>query len=57
MKKKDICRWCKHYRPDERYNGVLGWCDKHDSPAIYDHECTEREEGTQYWLCGKEVTE
>lgn len=54
---KDMCRWCKHYMPDDRYNGCVGWCNKKDSPQTYNHECTEAEEGKQHWLSGKEVTE
>lgn len=57
MNKDSICRYCRHYRPDERYRGVIGWCEKHDAPAQITDECEEAEKGKQYWLCGKEVKE
>lgn len=43
--------------PDDRYNGTVGWCNAKDKPMAYNHECADREEGTQYWLSGKEVRE
>ncbi len=54
---KDKCRWCKHYRPDERYNGVVGWCEVKDRPMAYNRTCDKIEQGTQKWLCGKVVVE
>jgi hypothetical protein len=54
---KDKCRWCKHYMPDDRYNGCVGWCNVKDKPMSYDHECADAEQGTQHWLSGKEVKE
>ena len=57
MNKRSICRWCKYYRPDERYRGVMGWCDRHDSPAVIDSTCEDMTEGAQKWLCGEEVKE
>ena len=57
MNKDSICRFCKHYQPDERYFGVVGWCKVNDKPSGYDQTCKNMEEGKQYWLCGKEVRE
>ena len=54
---KDKCRWCKHYMPDERYNGCVGWCIVKNRAISYDRTCDKLEEGKQHWLCGKEVTE
>lgn len=54
---KDRCRHCKHYMPDERYNGVVGWCTVKDKPMSYDRTCDNREEGTQHTLTGKVVKE
>lgn len=54
---KKLRRYCKDYRPDERYRGVIGWCDKHDAPAQIADTCEDMEEGTQRWMCGKEVEE
>lgn len=51
------CRWCKHYMPDDRYNGCVGWCNVKDKPMSYDHECADAEKGTQHWLSGKVVVE
>lgn len=52
-----ICRYCKDYRPDERYRGVIGKCDKHGCPKQIADTCEDMEEGTQYWLNGEEVKE
>ena len=57
MNKSSKCRFCKHYRPDERYFGVVGWCDHNDKPSAYEDNCEAFEEGKQHWLCGKEVKE
>lgn len=54
---KKICRYCTHYRPNERYRGIIGWCDKKDAPAQIADECEDMEEGTQRWMCGEEVKE
>ena len=54
---KDKCRWCKHYRPDERHNGVVGWCEVKDRPMAYNRTCDKIEQGTQKWMCGKGVVE
>jgi hypothetical protein len=57
MNKSSKCRFCKYYRPDERYFGVVGWCDHNDKPSAYEDNCEAFEEGKQHWLCGKEVKE
>ena len=54
---KEICRWCKYYRPDERYRGVIGYCDKTDSPAIVNGTCYDFEKGEQRWMNGERVEE
>lgn len=51
------CRRCKWYRPDERYKGVIGWCDKDNHISETTNTCDGGEEGTQYWMYGKEVKE
>ena len=51
------CRTCKSYHPDERYVGVVGWCEKKDEPTSYDKTCEGHEAGKQHWMCGKEVKE
>ena len=57
MKNEKLCRWCTHYHPNERYDGLIGWCDKHDRPADRSAKCEDHEEGPQTWMCGKEVKE
>lgn len=52
-----MCRWCKHYRPNEQYKGIIGWCMKHDKPTDVKSSCDDEEKGTQKWMCGKEVKE
>ncbi len=55
---KPICRFCKSYRPDERYRGVIGKCEKHNVCKSISDTCEEVEDGEQYWLIsGKEVKE
>lgn len=51
------CRMCKNFRPDERYFGVVGWCERKQEPTAYDGTCEKFEEGKQHWLNGKEVKE
>ena len=50
-----MCRKCKHYRPDERYKGVIGMCKKHNRPADVKSTCKDKEPGKQRWMSGKEV--
>lgn len=52
-----MCRHCKRYRPDERYKGIIGHCDKHNKATDVKSGCDDEEKGTQRWLCGKEVKE
>jgi len=52
---KNVCRWCMHYMPNERYKGFIGWCKEHDKPSTVDNTCEKMTEGKQHWLCGKEV--
>lgn len=55
---KPICRFCKSYRPDERYRGVIGDCVKHNVCRSVTDTCEDNEQGKQYWLIsGKEVKE
>lgn len=64
MMKETICRWCTHYSPDERYQGVVGIC-RHGWQAMYGKSdavsvtdgCDQFEEGSQTWLCGEKVEE
>lgn len=51
------CRRCKYYQPDERYKGVIGWCNKRDGISEVTNTCEDAEEGKQYWMCGEEVKE
>ena len=53
---RKICRFCKYYRPDARYQGVIGVCDANteQSRSVKD-ECEKFEEGPQRWLQGGEV--
>lgn len=51
------CRRCKWYRPDERYKGVIGRCDKHKKVTHVSNTCEDAEEGAQHWMCGEEVKE
>jgi len=52
-----MCRWCKHYRPDERFRGIIGWCELHDRPTDVKSSCEDGEDGAQRWMNGKEVKE
>jgi len=52
---KTVCRYCKHYRPDERYRGVIGFCDKSDNPTSVKDTCHAFEQGEQKWLSGESV--
>ena len=54
---KRICKFCKYYRPDERYKGVVGWCDKYDSASDIEYDCCDFKEGKQKWMNGEEVKE
>ena len=54
---KELCRWRKHYMPDERYEGKVGWCIVKDKPSTYIDTCEKMAEGKQHWLSGKEVIE
>ena len=49
------CRFCRYYRPDEKYDGLIGWCDKHDRPADRSARCDDLEKGAQRWMSGEEV--
>lgn len=57
MNTSSKCRMCKNFRPDERYFGVVGWCERKQEPTAYDGTCDKYEEGKQRWLNGKEVKE
>lgn len=50
---KTVCRFCKHYRPDERYRGVIGFCDMSDNPTSVKDTCYGFEKGEQRWLNGE----
>lgn len=53
---KKICRFCKYYRPDARYQGVIGVCDANtERLCSVKDECEKFEEGPQRWLQGGEV--
>jgi len=52
-----MCRVCKYYRPDERFKGVIGECDKHDRVTDVSRGCEQMEEGSQKWMNGKQVKE
>lgn len=51
------CRWCKHYRPDERFCGVIGYCENHKRATSVIDACADVECGTQRCMNGKEVKE
>lgn len=52
-----MCRWCKYYRPDERFRGIIGWCELHDIATDVKSSCEDGEDGAQRWMNGKEVKE
>ena len=53
---KKICRYCTYYRPDARYQGVIGVCDAGmRAVCSVKDECDKFEEGPQRWLQGGEV--
>lgn len=54
---KQICRFCTNYRPDERYRGVVGFCDKYDEPKSVKDTCYDFEKGEQRWMNGEVVEE
>lgn len=54
---RTICRFCKHYRPDERYRGVIGFCDISDNPTSVKDTCYDFEKGGQRWMNGERVEE
>ena len=54
---KQICRFCTYYRPDERYRGVIGFCDKYDEPKSVKDTCYDFEKGEQRWMNGERVEE
>ena len=53
---KEICRFCKHYHPDERYQGKVGICDIDSGGVAVSETCPwdkseyERLEGEPVWL-------
>lgn len=52
-----MCRKCKYYRPDERYRGVIGMCERHNKITDVKTTCKDKEPGKQRWMNGKEVQE
>lgn len=58
MNGRSVCRFCTFYRPDERWRGKMGWCDKHNRASSRGETCVSMKEGKQYWLkTGIEVKE
>lgn len=55
---RKICRFCTYYRPDARYQGVIGVCEANDRQlrSVKD-ECEKFEEGRQRTLQGDEVND
>ena len=51
----EMCRWCKHYRPDERYRGVIGMCAKKRTPTDVKSKCIDYKKGEQFWMNGEGV--
>ena len=49
---KEICRWCKEYKPDARYQGKLGICKTMDKGTSVIDTCKLFEEGPQEWMQG-----
>ena len=52
-----MCRFCKYYRPDERFKGVIGECEKHERVTDISNTCEAEEEGSQRWMNGEQVKE
>lgn len=44
------CKKCEYFRPDKRYQGVIGWCERHDRATGNDDACRQASEGSPTWM-------